>query len=488
MMDNPNILLLVMDTARAQNVLDQEDVMPNLHQISKEGTTFTKAFTTGPWTLPSHASMFTGQYTSDHGTHAGSKHFEPEVPTIAEELRRSGYQTTAFSNNTWISPEFGYDRGFEDFFVGWELFDSGADLAKVGREHDTMPERIRAISGKLLSTDAPQTVLNALYAKFLRRRYDSGALATNWRIKRWLSKRRDPDRPFFAFINYLEPHLEYDPPRKFREPFVPDDLDSEFVEQVNQDAWKYIGGQIEMTDKDFRALEALYKGELRYLDHRIGNLYDHLAKVNLLDDTALLIVGDHGENIGEHGLMDHQYSLYDTLVHVPMIARYPGTFAADSETDALVELRDLYPTILDLADVNGSDGSNRTTRSVADVPETHRERVISEYITPQPSMQALENRIGTLDSGVYMYDRGLRSVRTDEWKYIEGTDGSTQLYDIRDDPGETLDLADEQPNIVDAMANELKSERGELTDSAGGTDEEMDSGTKQRLEDLGYLQ
>lgn len=486
-MNQPNILLIVMDTARAQNVLDRREVMPNLHRIANEGVTFTNAFTNGPWTLPSHASMFTGQYTSDHGTYASSKHFEPEVPTLAERLQETGYQTVSFSNNTWISPEFGFDRGFEDFFVGWELFDSEADLVTIAKENDTLYSQLQEIGKELFSLDAPHTLLNALYAQFIRRQYDSGALVTNWRIKRWLSKQREPDRPFFMFVNYLEPHLEYDPPGSFRDRFLPDDLDSQLLEQVNQDAWAYIGGQIEMDDDDFRALEALYKAELHYLDHRLGKLYDYLDENELLEDTALLIVGDHGENLGEHGFMDHQYCLYDTLLHVPLIARYSDSFSSGIESEAMVELRDLYPTILELADVDVSTDSASSTKSVVDGPDVHREHVIAEYITPQPSMEALENRIGEVTDAVRKFDRGLRSVRTDEWKYIEGTDGSTELYNVRNDPSETDDLSKEQPDVMDSLASVLISDLGEQRYSENEPDEEMDPAAKQRLEDLGYL-
>ena len=485
-MSDPNVLLIVMDTARAQNAFNPE-ITPNLHAIAEEGTSFTKAFSTAPWTLPSHASMFTGQYTSDHNTQAGTKQFNPDVPTLAELLYKEGYQTVGVSNNTWVSSDFGFDRGFAEFFVGWELLSGGADLPTIAKSHDSTVSQIRAVGRELLSTDAPQTLVNAVYAQFLRKRYDDGARVTNWRIRRWFSKQWNKSRPFFMFVNYLEPHLKYDPPDGFIDKFLPEEMDRSFVEDINQDAWSYMCGQVEMNERDFRALSALYNGELAYLDHRIGQMVDRLDKLGVLDETVLIIIGDHGENIGEHGLMDHQYSLYDTLLHVPLIIRYPKAFDKGSKKGELVELRDIYPTILDLTGVKQPDNETASEHSLLD--EKVRDHIIGEYITPQPSMEALRKRVENVPEEVRRYDRGLRCMRTAEWKYIEGTDGSEELYNINVDPEETTNVANDHPRVCAAFAEQLTAKRGELfrVDRDELTTE-MDATTEQRLEDLGYLQ
>ena len=485
-MNRPNVLLIVMDTARAQNAFSR-DVTPNLHSIAEEGTAFTNVFTTAPWTLPSHASMFTGQYTTDHDTHAGTKRFDPDVPTLAERLRDGGYQTVGISNNTWVSSDFGFDRGFEEFLVGWKLVKGGADLSRIAKAQSGTVERMRAVGKELLSTDAARTVTNGAYAKLLRKRYDDGARVTNWRIRRWLSKRWDDERPFFMFVNYLEPHLEYDPPERFANKFLPEDMNPSTVEEISQDAWSYVCEQVEMDERDFEVLSALYNGELSYLDYRIGQITDHLEKLDVLDETVLMIVGDHGENIGEHGLMDHQYSLYDTLLHVPLFVRYPETFDADVEIEELVELRDLYPPILDLGGVDRPVDETVSDRSLLD--GSARDYIIGEYKTPQPSISALEERVDRVPEKVRRYDRGLRCIRTSEWKYIEGTDGNEELYELDDDPGETTNVADSHPGVCIEFAERLTSVQSELTrGDRNGSAAAVDATTEQRLEDLGYLQ
>lgn len=483
--DLPNILLMVMDTARADRASDPE-VMPNIERIASEGKQFTNAFSTAPWTLPSHGSIFTGQYPSDHGAHAGTKRFRPDSPVLAEQLNDNGYQTVGISNNTWVSSEFGFDRGFEEFYVGWELVQGGADLPTIAKSHQGMVSQARAISRELLSTEAPKTLINAAYTKLLRKHYDNGARVTNWRIDRWLSSKRDNQRPFFMFVNYLEPHLEYDPPKRFREQFFSKDINLRTPDRVNQDPWAYVCGEIEMDNQDFDTLSALYNAELAYLDYRIGEVYDTLKERDLLSNTVILIVADHGENIGDHGLMDHQYCLYDTLIHVPLIIRCPQRLELETKEESLVELRDLYPTILDVIGANQPEDERVSDQSLLN--KVNREHVIGEYLAPQPSINTLFERIDEASAEIEQYDRALRSLRTTEWKYIEGTDGSEELYNINVDPEETTNVANDYPHICADLAERLATIRGEL--SRGDRNElttKIDTGTQQRLEDLGYL-
>ncbi|WP_122088193.1 sulfatase family protein [Halalkalicoccus subterraneus] len=481
----PNVVFVVMDTARVANATDPH-VMPNLNAIAEAGARVTNAFATAPWTLPSHASMFTGQYTAEHGTDADTKSFDPAVPTLAARLQTTGYQTVAVSNNTWVSPEFGFDDGFEEFLVGWELLAGGTDLASISKSETGFVDRTRAVLGELRAEGGHRTLVNALYTRFLRRAYDDGAWMTNYRIGRWLEQQREPDRPFFLFVNYLEPHLQYDPPRRFRERFVSE----ERATDVNQDAWAYVTGLTDMSDREFETLEALYEAELNYLDHRIGRLYDRLNHHELLEDTVLVLVGDHGENIGDHGLMDHQYSLHDSLLHVPLVMHYPERIDAGTTVSDLVELRDLYPTILDLAGVATPTAETVSTTGILS-DGASRERVIAEYLTPQPSMEALERTLGTLPASARRYDRALRSIRTDEWKLIEASDGKHELYRIDEDPDETIDLAAEREDVRDRLCERLYEERGPRSfegESKSETNTSMAAATRERLDDLGYLQ
>jgi arylsulfatase A-like enzyme len=434
--------------------------------------------------------MFTGQYTSDHGTHAGNKEFDPDVPTLTGELQDSGYQTVGFSNNMWISPELGFDRGFDTLRTNMELVKGGADLGSIARETDGIGEQARAVSRGLLRRDGHRTLINAIYSKFFRDRYDDGARLTNWRIKRWLSKHKDTPDPFFLFVNYLEPHLEYDPPEEFKYRFIPDSLTPSDLDSANQDAWAYLCGQVEIDKQDFEALLALYKAELNYLDYRLGKIYDFLEREELLDETVIVITGNHGENIGDHGLMDHQYCLYDTLTHVPLIILRPGNNATERRSE-LVELRDLFPTLLDIAD--RSEESEETVSDQSLLPVIHgnesgRDHVYAEYLKPQPSMSSLRERVGTVPPNPEEYNRLLRSLRTDRWKIIEDDTGESELFDVNTDASEKNSINTDHPEIVTELRETMPTIFKDFRKRRAQHSKTVDEGTRARLRELGYLQ
>lgn len=485
-----NIVLVVMDTARADDVfgtIDDTAVTPTLDSLATEGTRYTNAYAPAPWTLPSHASLFTGAYPSKHGAHADHKRLDESLPTMAELFNDAGYETAAVSNNTWISEEFGFGRGFDQFYKTWQHVQSDIDLGRIARQYDGR-EQLRRLTRALFEGNPAVNLWNAVYGKFFRKRTDDGARRTNKWIREWLHG-RDGDRPFFLFCNYLEPHLPYDPPKEYTDPFLPASTTYEEAQAVPQEPWAYIAGQRSLSDEEFAALRALYRGELAYLDARLGDLQSMLAEAGVWEDTVFVVIGDHGENIGDHGLMDHQYCLYETLTNVPLLVR-GGPFPADHERDTLVQLTDLLPTLLDVAGIEvpsaHSDVQGHSFHPESDT-ET-RDAVFSEYLAPQPSMDALQKRLGSLPDAIEHYDRSLRAIRTAEYKLVRGSDGSRELYDITADPGEETDIAGEMPDQLESLEKRLDAwlDSFDHAETSGGVD--IDSDTQSRLEELGYLQ
>jgi arylsulfatase A-like enzyme len=487
-MDRPNILVVVMDTARAQSSLPQENpaVLPNLKSLAEDGVTFTQAITTAPWTLPSHASMFTGQYTRDHGTHAGNKSFSPEFDPLPELLQKEGYNTVGISNNTWISPTFGFGRGFDDFYQGWELFSSEADLSDIIRSDENWRNKLGQLFQRVNWPKAHRSLGNALYAKFFQNQYDSGALLTNHRIKNWINKKANVDSPFFMFINYVEPHLEYDPPRSFRYKHLPSGMSPRQAEKANQDQWGYISGDIDMKEWEFQALEALYTAELEYIDYRLGKVITFLRESGVLENTFIVVLGDHGENIGNHGLMDHQYSLHDTLLRVPMIFRYPESIPSGKIVESQVEVRDLFPTILDVASVQ-SPKVDSISRNRLVAEEMGRDQTIAEYVTPQPAIESLRQRAENADEVMSKFNRSLRCIRTDRWKYIQASDGSEWLFNLRTDPDEIENVVEDRPETAQRLLEELKNMHGPMKIAESSGMSQLDDSTQERLRQLGYI-
>jgi arylsulfatase A-like enzyme len=485
-MSRPNVVLIVMDTARArETVHERHDFLPELDRLAQTGTEYTEAVASAPWTLPSHASLFTGTYPSKHGAHAGHKHLDERLPTLAEAFRAGGYETVAVSNNTWISEEFGFARGFDTLYKTWQYVQTDTDLGEIARTNEGM-EMMRALAARLAEGNPAINVANALYGRFFRKRTDDGAKRTNEWIREWLAD-RDDEKPLFCFVNYLEPHLEYRPSETITKRFLPDDVTYEEAMAVPQDAWGYIAGDVTLTDRQLDILRALYRAELAYLDRRIGELRRHLEAAGEFDNTVFVVTGDHGENIGDHGMMDHQYSLYETLLHVPLVVHGPGF--ETGQVDDLVQLTDLAPTLLDAADIDAPKLRDTSQgQSFHPAAQTApREHAIAEYMAPQPSMDALRERVGTLSDDIERFDRSLRAIRTDGEKLIRGSDGMREFYELGDDSEEATDLATERPERVNALETELDAwlDTFEHADASGEVS--MTDETQARLEDLGYL-
>jgi arylsulfatase A-like enzyme len=475
----PNVVFVVLDTCRADVFYDllDEGRLPGIERIAADARIYRNASSAAPWTVPSHGTMFSGLYPTDHGTSANDPYFDPPTTPLAEKLRAADYDTAGLSANPWITPSFDFTTGFERFKTANEWFWGGEDISDVSKL-DSRREQVAELFDRTSLVDLPKTLANAVYAKFFAKQADSGAKHLTNAAMKWLTG-RSSDAPFFLFCNYMEPHIRYDPPTRFLDEELPDDADEATARSVNQDQWAYVAGDVEMSGRDFELLRCLYRATIRYLDTQLERLYETLADQGLLDDTAIVLVGDHGENIGDHGLMDHQYCLYETLLHVPLVIRYPPAFDAGT-TDALVETRALYETVTDLAGVDSSDAD--TAPSL--VANEGREYAIAEYTSPQPSVEVLDEEYGPLDDDVWRYDRALRSVRSDQWKFIEGSDDETELYDLRNDLNESEVIDDETVEV--ALRDVLDARRGSL--SGPGTEyADIDEASKERLQDLGYL-
>lgn len=488
----PNIILLVLDTARASDFSCYgypRETTPAIDMIAREGVLYKNAISASPWTLPSHASIFTGMFPSKHGAHEKHKYLDDRYWTLAEVLRSHGYETVAISNNSWINREFGFDRGFNTFIKIWQMFQTETDFTVARREGlPLILEEVKRASKLVWRGNVFKNVLNGIYGSYFYRRYDYGARRINKEIKKWLLKSHER-KPFFMFINYLEPHLRYEPPGKYKTMYLPDGVTAKEADRVNQDAWSYVAGMTKMDGRDFEVLRALYDGELRYLDFRIEEVYSFLKERALLDSTMLVITSDHGENIGEHDLMDHQYCLYDTLLKVPLVIRFPEAFQEGKVVEEQVQTVDVFPSIIDLLGINDEE-VRREVQGETLLPEEleYRKRkfAISEYLGPQPSMGSLKKRFPEADS-IHKYDRSLKAVRTGGFKLIKASDGEDELYNIEKDPHENNNLILVEKEKANELRGVLESWEKSFKPSGDSANFDVDEAIRKRLEALGYI-
>lgn len=441
--DRPNILWIVMDTVRADHLSGygySRKTTPGIDKIARQGALFENAISAAPWTLPSHASMFTGMYAGKHKANGEHLFLADDFMTIAEILHRNGYKTLGYSNNPFVSEKTNLDQGFETF-----------EYSDWGKRRD--------LNSFLMMHGVTQNIKNLIGAQ------DKGAGDANRHVMEWITDCQDSGAPFFIFINYVETHLPYTPPRPYAARYLDRKEARTKAKKVNKDPYAYIAGKVQMGPEDFEILGALYDGELSYLDSRIHQLSDFLARLGILDKTLVIITSDHGENIGDHRLMDHVFCLYDTLLHVPLIVRYPKVFLPGSRIPEQVQTTDIMPTVLDILGLSGEGTGEMAGRSLA---PTTRERqpdpsafAISEHSLFPLVLSSLNGRNFAFDASVYA--RRMRSIRTRKFKYIQASDGRVELYNLETDPGERNNLIGRQPE----KAAEFKAILEGLPDASG---------------------
>ena len=409
--DAPNVLLIILDTVRAASMSFQgyaRATTPAMARRAAEGAVFEHAFSTAPWTLPSHAGAFTGRYPS--GLSADWREpLDGEAPTLAEVFAAAGYRTAGFTaNHLYTSYESGLARGFqryEDYQrtakqmllstsltqtrLFWQLL-HGAGVA----------DRLMALARMNLRAD-PMWVDDRKLAPVVSRQF------LDWQATLGA-------RPFFAFVNIYDAHLPYDPPGPWRERFSPTP-----------------------TPLD------LYDASIAFLDESLGAMLDELARRGALDRTIVVITSDHGEAFGEHGLHGHGSSLYLPELHVPLVVRYPARVPGRTRIDAPVTIRDIPATVLDLARLP----------TTAPFPGSSLASTWEGEGEPARGSAVIEEVSAGINTAPHEpVSRGaMRSLIDSTHHYIRNGDGVEELYAWRSDSGEATNLA-ARPEARDAVA------------------------------------
>ena len=415
----PNIMIFIMDTQRVDNLSCYgyaKKTTPNLERIAEEGTLFLNNITPAVWTLPSHASLFTGMYQSGHGAGACCDMLSGKPATLAEVLSSESYRTVAFFGNEWAAIT---GKGFKEICL----------VKKVDPENP-----------------------------------DKGSLHRARMVIDWLERNYDGKEPFFMFVQFMEPHLRCWPPEPFRSKFLLEDVTEDEARKVNQDPNLVRAGKVRMSKRDWAILRSLYDGETATLDHRIGLILDYMRERDILDRTLLIVTADHGDMRGEHDymgrfqLMGHHLCVYEELIHVPLIVRYPEIFPPGIKVDALVQTLDIFPTIVELLGIRDERLEGQLQgRSL--LPTLRGEHVREWALTEYQKSLLMSDRVMMVDPDVdfRMFNRWLKSYRTLRYKYIWASDGRDELYDLSEDPGERCNLVDEMPEKVKEMRRQLES-------------------------------
>ena len=459
----PNVLLIVIDTLRSDHVSAygyQQKTTPWIDAFAKQSVQYQTAISQSPWTTPSHAALFTGQYPSRNGVDGKNIHLHSENKTMAEVLEKNGYQTAGFINNVYIRRQTGLAQGFQQYEEFWGR-NEGSSLM--------------------------------LLVEFLNNRWDprsdKGADETIDAVADWLDHDWNPKNSFFLFAHFMEPHAIYGSTGKYVKEFLPAGVSAPDAMRVNQDPEMYICGKIQMTERDFGILGSLYNSDIRYLDDAIGDLIDTIRKKGLIDNTIVILTADHGENFGEHHLMSHELSLYDTLLHVPLLIHFPQRIQMSSVQEKPVQLIDIFPSLLQVLNIKNEgltlQGTSLLPGEVAKRPDN---LVFAEYNNSR-AVDNIERKFGDAvpPNPIYLH-KILKVVRSDKWKFIWGTDGTRELYAINKDPYEKNNLSQLNQDEAKQMETALKAWVSSFTPSHYYRQEEISPEARQELRSLGYIQ
>jgi arylsulfatase A-like enzyme len=399
----PNILLIVVDTLRADHLSAygySRPTSPGLARIASQGLLFKNAVSASSWTLPSHASMLTGLYPHDH--HAdGGLDLGPGYRTLAEALQAHGYQTAAFSGN---GPTFSRRNGFGRGFVHFE--DDFQNLGSLSRETFYGYRVGTRLSRLHLLRNMPGRV---------------SAEEINQHALQWIDSR---SRPFFVVLNYLDAHDPYLPPDPYLHLYTK-------VRRPNKWYSEHWESFEHLTPEEKQAELDAYDGAINYIDAKIAYLLQKLSQRGLGKNTLVIITADHGEAFGEHGLMNHGNSLYRELIHVPLIFWEPGQIQAGKVVADPVSLTALPATVLDLIGDSGQQqfpGPSLT------------ELWLDGHQPPIPAPPLSELAQFSWNVRYPNYYGPMRSVTTSEWHYITGGNSGEQLFRCCAEP-ETVNLA-----------------------------------------------
>ena len=479
----PNIVLIIIDALRQDHLSCYgypKKTSPNIDKIAKEGLLFENFYSTSCWTVPSHASLFTGLYPTEHQTNDGESLLNPNLLSLPEKLKNQGYTTIGFSDNPYISKFLDFSRGFdlfEDPFFREDIIDWRTFVKK--RKHKKGIAKYIEILKYLFEQKKEgkkflSSIKTGIQLKFFEffeakfKRGDKGAKRVLQKIKKEKSKLLK--EPYFLFINFMEVHGPYRPPLRYS-PFLLNHPFWFFLAPY-PNAWDYY-----VKGKDFfKEIDQLlpfYDAEIRYIDKIIGDLFEELKSKN----TIFIITSDHGEKFGEKGQINHIYSLDEVLIKIPLIIWGCGK----GRIKKFFQLTDLHWGIVELAGLK----ENPPWHSFSIFGNFEKPSVFCEYFLWNERYLRKKYPLSIVKK---YFDHQIKAIIKDQWKYIKNfTTKKEELYFLKDDPQEKNDLSSKNPEVLEKMRNLLNDFLSKLQkcENVKKTQEKED--IQKHLQALGYI-
>ena len=525
-MKRPDIIFIVLDTQRTDRLGSygnrrQTSLTPNLDRFADQAVLFEQAIAPAQWTVPSHASMFTGLYPTAHQVTQSYQSLGPDRPHLAEVLRTSGYQTVGFCNNPLVGIlNNGFKRGFDTFYNYGGAFPSLPESSTnlpwpLNHLTERYTQFLRRISypiqnffgqSDLAFSISLNPLFTPLWSKLANFKGQNERSVKD--VRHFLAKReRGSDkRPLFLFLNLMETHLPFWPPPEFVDkvaPYMRRDREAQAImSRWNRDAFRWQSPLEEpLTELESRVLNDMYDAEVAYQDAYLGPLLDLLAERGRRNNTLTLIVADHGDSLGEHGYMGHAFVGYQELVHVPLMVQWPQRWPAGRRISAPVSTRRVYHTMLDavgmlpekLAGVTPAEVHGLTLGETINGRDPEQSSALAEIYPPLNFVKAIERRRPDLIES-FGCQTLRRAIVQEQQKLIQLENAARELYDLQADPLELANLLDDRPAAtatlnfrLNQLTSQVERQRDNLT-TGMAVDAEVDEHLLQRLRGLGYIE
>lgn len=437
---NENILLITVDSLRADAVGhlgEPQDDTPNIDAIAADGISCERAYANGIPTYFAFRSILGGRRDVLDESPIG---LPPEWNTIADVFSAHGYDTAAFNAaNPWLTTAFHYDSGFDTFV---DFIDNESGTGAVTRLVEWMQDIQHRLPDNGLLRDRLGLAARTFCSITNNFPIESADEVTS-RAVEWLSN-HSGERPFFLWIHYMDPHFPWTPQA--------DDVSSWNIANTwHKVAHIYNSSEQQPDSATIQDVRRLYSSEVSNVDSAIGELVDYIAQLNVTDNTIICFTADHGTELGDHGGFSHgPNSLYEEVVHVPFALSGPNV--PQLTISEPVQHVDIPPTLVDVSNLETTIPDTEYGWAGTSLLQPGRDTALIQVIYEYNPAVDTTAHTGTLNA-IVAYP----------WKlhWNEHLD-SVELYNLADDPGETDDLSDSRPDIVDRLKRKIRSEQGDV--------------------------
>lgn len=407
-----NLVFVSFDALQANHVHNlgyQKNITPTIDTMAEKGFNFEQAISVSSWTVPASMSWFTGVYPSQHkvinkfSTYtqeekviSNLKKLSPDIITLAEILKENGYLTAGFTGDAGVNGAFGYNQGFDVYFDNTTQF--------------------------------------------------SGMEVSVHRAIEWIKDNKD--KKFFLFLHGYDSHGQYEPENGFDYRFV--DFDYKGIYNGSKEQQAKLreegleNGYINLTEDDVRFWRAIYDEKINRADEKFANFLNEYEKLGLMDKTIFVLTSDHGTEFYEHKRFDHGFSLYDELIHVPLVIVLPKREGSSIETQ--VSSIDIMPTILELLNIDLNQKVKYQMKGISIVPLMKGKKETRDVYSET-------------DYRLYTHKKSIRT--SDGWKFIytfaefPNKKDVKELYNLKEDPYEMNNLIEKEPKIAYELEQNL---------------------------------